>query len=145
MFKVLNDIQLTKNFKLSEFECHDGTHEVMLDGELLSKLQRLREVIGKPMTIAAAYRNPKHNAAVGGSPNSQHMYGKAVDVKVSGVDPLDVARKAHSVGFNGIGVYRHNGQLFTHLDVRAKPSFWHDNPRTKNLTAVSELSKIPSK
>jgi len=144
MFKVLNDVQLSKNFRLSEFECHDGNHEVMLSGKLVEKLQQLRDAIGKPITIAAGYRNKTHNAAVGGSPNSRHLLGEAVDIKIANMRPLAVAKIAKNIGFTGVGVYVNNGQYFTHLDVRPTPSYWHDNPRTKTLTAVSDLNKVPS-
>jgi len=143
MYKVLNDIQISKNFKLSEFECHDGSHEVQLNGKLVEKLQELRDAIGKSITIAAGYRNKTHNATVGGSPNSRHLVGDAADIKISNMPPKSVATVAENLGFTGIGVYTNNGQYFVHLDVRPTPSYWHDNPRTKTLTAVSDIKQIP--
>jgi len=142
MFKVLNDIQLTRHFKLSEFECHDGQHEVILDGELVERLEALRVMLGVPVTVAAGYRNPVHNANVGGSPNSRHMKGEAADIKVNGVSPLMVARIAEKVGFRGIGVYRHNRQMFTHVDVRPVKSYWCDLMGTHDLKSVKSLEEI---
>ena len=143
MFKMLNDLQLTPNFRLSEFECHDGSHEVMIHNKLPGMLQALRVAINRGITIAAAYRNPKHNKEVGGSPNSRHMLGEAADIKVTGMHPLDVALMAEKIGFTGIGVYTHNGQYFVHLDVRPVRSYWCDLPGTKNLRAVKSLKEIP--
>ena len=142
MFKVLADIQLSKNFKLSEFRCNDGNNEVMIAPGLVEKLQALRDVLGKGIRIAAGYRSPTHNKKVGGSPNSRHLTGQAVDIKVTGVHPLDVAKAAEKIGFTGIGVYRYNGQMFTHLDVRPTKSYWCDLPNSKNLKAVKTLAEI---
>lgn len=142
MFNVLNDVQLSKNFKLSEFECHDGSHEVMLDIRLVEALQRLRVMIGVPIHIAAGYRNPKHNAAVGGSLNSKHMKGEAADIKVTTLTPKMVGLSAQKCGFTGIGVYRFNGQMFNHLDVRESKSYWMDIKGSHNLKAVKTLEEI---
>ena len=142
MIKVLNDVQLTRHFKLSEFECHDGNHEVMLDMRLVEVLQRLREMLGVPVTVAAGYRNPVHNAAVGGSPNSRHMKGEAADIKVVGMSPKEVGMAAVKCGFAGIGVYRYNGQRFTHVDVRPVKSYWCDLNGTHDLKSVKSLEEI---
>jgi hypothetical protein len=37
--------------------------------------------IGSVHTINSAYRNPAHNAAVGGAPASRHLFGDAVDLQ----------------------------------------------------------------
>ena len=36
-------------------------------------------MLGKPITISSGYRSPKLNKAVGGSTNSKHVTGQAVD------------------------------------------------------------------
>jgi hypothetical protein len=43
-------------------------------------LDPLREAYGKPIHVNSGYRCPKHNAAVGGVKNSQHMLGQACDI-----------------------------------------------------------------
>ena len=116
--KVINDIQLTENFKLSEFEC-DG--KVMLDMSLVCELQKLRDIIKKPMTITSGYRTPeKNNSLKNSSPNSKHLYGIAADIKVKGMKPEEVYFIAKHLQFNGIGLY--DGHI--HLDVREKKGFW---------------------
>jgi uncharacterized protein YcbK (DUF882 family) len=142
MYKVLSDIQLTKNFKLSEFECHDGQHEVLIDPKLIVLIQQLRDALGVSITIAAAYRNEAHNKKVGGAPRSQHLLGKAVDIKVKGVTPKQVAMAGEKVGFKGIGVYTHGGDYFTHLDVRDVASYWHDK-EGGDLVSIKSLKSIP--
>lgn len=142
MYNVLNDIQMTRNFALSEFECHDGSHEVMLDMQLVLKLQNLRDALEQSITVAAGYRNPTHNAAIGGTSDSLHLEGKAADIKVRGRAPKAVAVIAENLGFKGIGVYTHNGNSFVHLDVRATKKVWHDQPG-KILVAVKSVKGIP--
>ena len=143
IYKVLSDIQVSPNFHLSEFECHDGNHEVLINPKLLVLLQQLRDALQKPITIAAAYRNKVHNAAVGGSPTSLHMLGEAVDIKVLGMSPKSVATIALNIGFNGIGVYTHNGDRFTHIDVRPVKSIWMDQPGKGIIHKVASLKEIP--
>ena len=82
---------LTKNFQLSEFNCKDGSTIPLelLDNvqELAEQLQILRDFIGKPIHINSAYRSPAHNRKVGGARSSQHLLGKAADIRVdSGVN-----------------------------------------------------------
>lgn len=48
--------------------------------KLLSALNKLREVWGKPMIISSGYRDPSHNARVGGAKKSNHMLCLAADV-----------------------------------------------------------------
>lgn len=41
--------------------------------------QPTREILGKPILITSGYRSPVLNAKIGGSPNSAHKYGYAID------------------------------------------------------------------
>lgn len=43
-------------------------------------LDPLREFLELPIIINSGYRSPALNRAVGGSKNSQHMYGQAADI-----------------------------------------------------------------
>lgn len=117
MYKVLEDIQLSRNFKLSEFVCNDGSNEVKVDGELVERLQQLRNNLGKPIYITSAYRNESYNKKVGGVSNSQHLLGKAVDIIVKDMATHELGRQAKIVGFKGVGIYKD----FVHIDVREGP------------------------
>jgi len=141
MYTILNDFNLAKNFKLSEFVCHDGSGKVIIVPALVEKLQALRDKLGKPITVVSAYRTEEYNKKCGGAPASQHLYGKAADIKVSGVTPLQVALLAESVGFNGIGVYTHDGNYFTHVDVRPTKSYWKDAAGHK-LISIKSLKEV---
>ena len=116
----MNNILVSPNFKLKEFECRDGSHQVVLHSELLEKLQALRSALGRPVIINSGYRNPEHNKRVGGSPTSLHMQGMAADIRVPGMSPQELAKAAREVGFRGIGNYT----TFLHVDIRQDKKEW---------------------
>lgn len=115
------NIRLSSNFKVKEFACQDGSDPIFIDSELVSVLQKIRNHFGKAVTITSAYRTPNHNKNVGGTTYSQHLYGKAADIKVQGIAPKDVAKYAETLlDEGGIGIYN----TFTHIDVRSTKSRW---------------------
>jgi len=122
--------QLTKNFSLSEFQSKDGSpmpHEVYLNVlELAKNLQIIRDYIGLPMIVNSGYRSPQHNKAVGGSPASQHLLGKAADIRVVGMS----SEQLHEIivtlidegiiSQGGVGLYN----TFVHYDIRKTVARW---------------------
>ncbi len=115
--------QLTKNFKVREFACSDGTDVIFISHDLVVVLQKIRDHFGKPVIINSAYRTPAKNKQVGGATYSQHLYGTAADITISGVSPEAVAEFAETLlpKTGGIGIYK----TFTHVDVRAVRSRWN--------------------
>lgn len=114
--------RITKNFKASEFQCKDGSNMVFLDLDLIEKLQALRDYFGKPVKIYSGYRTAAYNSKVGGANNSQHLHGRAADVQIEGVPPIEVCRAMERLGFSGIGFYK----AFSHGDVRpGAKAFWN--------------------
>jgi len=124
MYNVPENMKLSKNFKLSEFACKDGSIVVLVDYELVEKLQQLRNKVNKPVVITSGYRSVAYNKKCGGIPTSNHLLGKAADIKISRMTPLEVAKLADTLGFLGIGVY----PTFTHVDVQGstnkKKIYW---------------------
>lgn len=113
--------RLSANFKVKEFACQDGSDPIFIDSDLISVLQKIRNHFGKAVTITSAYRTPTHNKSCGGTTYSQHLYGKAADIKIKGVTPKDVAKYAETLlDSGGIGIYN----TFTHVDVRSTKSRW---------------------
>jgi len=118
----MNNIAISNNFKLYEFQCKDGSQLVKIDEKLLVLLQRFRDKIGKPIIIHSGYRSVEYNKKVGGSPTSQHLLGTACDFSVYGMTPKQLAVVAEQVGFDGIGTYK----TFIHCDVRGVKARWSE-------------------
>lgn len=114
--------KLSKNFKVREFACCDGSDPIFVAPALVDVLQDIRDYFGKAVNINSAYRTPTHNKKVGGETHSQHLYGVAADIVVSGVTPKQVAAYAEKLLPNkgGIGIY----SSFVHVDVRETKSRW---------------------
>lgn len=81
----------------------------------LFKLNQARQIAGAPFVITSAYRCEEHNRKVGGTPNSAHLRGYAVDIKIQNSSVAMKMLKAFlAAGFNRIGYNsRHN---FFHID-----------------------------
>lgn len=114
---------ISKNFRVREFRCQDGSDVVFIESDLVDILQKIRDHFGKAVTITSAFRTASHNKKVGGAKYSQHLYGKAADIKVSGVAASVVADFAETLmpSTGGIGRY----STFTHVDVRKVKSRWN--------------------
>jgi uncharacterized protein YcbK (DUF882 family) len=129
--------QLTKNFHINEFRCHDGTEvpAELYDNvlELAKNLQALRDRIGKPIKIISGYRHLGYNKKIGGARKSQHIEAKAADIKVKGIGPAKLARHIEEAIADGDmkkgGVGRY--PTFTHYDIRGKNARW-GGTRRKN-------------
>ena len=129
MITLLNDIQLTNNFWLSEFACDD---QVDIDIKLVKELQKLRDFIGKPIKVTSGYRTPERNKRIGGSSKSKHMEGIAADICVEGMSIEELYYIANHFAFNGIGVYNYH----LHVDVREKKAFWDERTVKTDLNNV---------
>ena len=121
--------RLAPDFKVREFRCKDGTDTVMVDETLTVVLQCIREHFGKPVTITSGYRTAAHNAAVGGAKSSQHLLGRAADIRVQGVSVEAVAAYAESLmpDWGGVGRYPVKAGRTTgwvHVDTRADKARW---------------------
>jgi hypothetical protein len=61
--------------------------------------QVFSKIIGSPVQISSAKRSPEHNAAVGGSPTSEHLQGTAWDIVVPGGRNAAAIQKLVAAGF----------------------------------------------
>lgn len=57
---------------------------------LAALLEQVRSEIGKPIIVTSGYRSPAVNAGIGGSKQSQHMFGCAADIRALGMSPDDL-------------------------------------------------------
>lgn len=129
-YKRSEKLQLAKNFKLDEFKCKCGKCDpILVDEALVTWLQKIRDHFGKSVNINSAYRCAKHNAdpKVGGSKSSHHLKGKAADIRVEGVVPLEVAKYAESIGIQRIGLY----DTFVHIGSDPTKKFWKGHDKVK--------------
>ena len=105
------------------FFCPCCGHSIV-DIVLLNKLDKLRELFGKPIYVNSGFRCKEHNFNVGGSPNSEHMDGKGADIKCeSSRDRFRLIDFAFEVGFRRIGI----GRSFIHVGSckkRAQDVIW---------------------
>lgn len=114
-FKKGENVQLSKNIHLSEWECKcSRCTTTLVDMAHVANVQKLRDLIGEPIRFTCAYRCPEHNREVGGVPNSEHLRGVACDCYAIGLSSTQLAAKAEKIGFGGIGLYLSKG--FVHLD-----------------------------
>jgi len=110
------------HFRFVEFKSK-GNGWIKLSRELVLGLEEYRDLVGGPVRIDSGYRDPAHNKAVGGKPNSQHLYGNAADLDpVKPVPPVKRLKR-----FSGIGYQGATG-LVRHVDVR------HVGPNTTGGT-----------
>lgn len=110
----LNDFQVSENFNLREFQC-PCCHVVMLHGRLLAALQRLRDMLSRPLIITSGYRCAAHNKAVGGVKNSLHMRGLAADIAADRAMADRLRTLAYDAGFSRIILYP--ARSFAHLEI----------------------------
>ncbi len=84
-------LRLTPNFQVREFACQDGSDPVLIHEQIPWICQAVRNYFDMPFTPNSAYRTITHNEKVGGAAGSNHIYGRAVDIPVSGkVSPQEV-------------------------------------------------------
>lgn len=104
---------LTENFSKFEFQCRCGCGLNSMDMHFMSKLQFMRERLGKAITPTSGIRCLKHNKIVGGAITSAHLDGEAADLEAIGSRArYELIDAAISEGFTRIGI----GKTFIHMD-----------------------------
>jgi uncharacterized protein YcbK (DUF882 family) len=124
-------MKLTKNFSKSEFDCSCNCEmpKKVLDNVkiLAEQLQIIRTISEQPIQINSAYRCPKHNKAIGGVKNSQHVLGKAADIVIkdyTAEETFYLISELINDGDmlqGGLGSYN----SFTHYDIRKTKARWN--------------------
>ena len=126
---------MTKNFKIKEFECKGNLkgceckmpEEVYNNiKELAENLQIIRDELGEPIKINSGWRCENYNRKINGVKRSQHLKGKAADIRVKNLTPDEVATAIDKLQEGGFikdgGLGRYNS--FTHYDIRGKKARW---------------------
>lgn len=121
-----NGFRCSTNFTFMEFmtkgsRVASGQNPVLwAERNLVILAQAIRESKG-PFTPISAYRDPAHNARVGGATNSTHMRGLAIDVPSSLLKLTEA--QARQLGAHGVGIVRATGWV-AHVDVRGYSARW---------------------
>lgn len=114
---------LTKHFNRAEFRCKCSQCGFdTVDVDTLALLEECREHFQAQLKINSGCRCAAYNTAVGGTKNSQHVYGRAVDIVVKGRSPEEVAAFIETLipHSGGIGIYSN----FVHVDTRTGKARW---------------------
>jgi uncharacterized protein YcbK (DUF882 family) len=95
-----------------------------IDPKLLDYLVDLAEDLGVPpsFSVISGYRSPHsnehlHEVSSGVSQHSLHMQGRAIDVRMTGVDCAVLAARARDLMRGGVGYY--GASDFVHMDTGA--------------------------
>lgn len=109
------------NHFLSDFRTGDI---VRIDPALLDLIWDVRESLDGDATyqVISAYRSPKTNDMLrsrssnsGVAKNSQHTHGRAIDVRLEGVDTKVLRDRALAMKRGGVGYYQASN--FVHMDT----------------------------
>jgi uncharacterized protein YcbK (DUF882 family) len=99
-----------------------------LDPQLMDILWQLQQVTGKTDTweVISAYRSPKTNEVLrsksrGVAKNSQHHLGKAIDVRLRGLELEELHTSARNLKLGGVGYYAKSN--FVHVDT-GRVRYW---------------------
>jgi uncharacterized protein YcbK (DUF882 family) len=120
------------NRVLRDHRMDEATH---MDPELFDLLHAVARQFHSDefFHVISAYRTPETNRAKvlqsrRVAKNSQHMEGRACDLKLPGIQADGIARAAISMGVGGVGLYRRDG--FVHLDT-GEPRTWGAVPGSR--------------
>jgi uncharacterized protein YcbK (DUF882 family) len=99
---------------------NDQRHEI--DPKLLDYLTTVAASLGREpkFSVISGYRSPQTNEALhekssGVSQHSLHMQGRAIDVRMNGLDCAQLADRAIELKLGGVGYYRASD--FVHMDT----------------------------
>jgi uncharacterized protein YcbK (DUF882 family) len=107
------------NYLLRDYHT-DDIHPI--DPALLDQLFDLKQALGvnKPFHIVSGYRSPFTNAQLrkhshGVAEHSLHMQGRAIDIRLEGIQTKTIRNAALSMAQGGVGYYPQSN--FVHLDT----------------------------
>lgn len=114
--------KLSKNFNSDEFDCRCKSKDcktTLIDTDLVSSLESLREEVDGPIEIISGYRCAAKNQRIGGKRGSYHLIGKAADIAAPSVTIAELHKMILNY-FDGTGT----GKTKTHVDVRGYKASW---------------------
>jgi hypothetical protein len=130
-------IRLSANFTVGDFWANPALAEILLDVNLAWSFEAFYKHFGTKPRLRNRYNGvsttryePVTNAGYrlstdGGAKNSQHKYGRGIDIEIPGVPAVELAQFAETLPeIGGIGLYCRAGQLDrqTHIHIDTRPS-----------------------
>jgi len=104
---------MTEHFPDYELECNCGCGLMNMQETTMQKVERARVIAGIPFGVNSASRCLIRNEAEGGTDESSHLDGWALDIAVTSSRARFIILKAlMTVGFTRIGI----GKNFIHVD-----------------------------
>lgn len=116
----------SRHLSWKEIACNDGTpypQRFINDGRVFKLAQAFEDIRflcgGNPIIVLSAYRTPTWNRKVGGAPNSQHVQGRALDLRPPKNLTIQefynlIRANCYDFGISGLGHY----ETFVHIDIR---------------------------
>jgi zinc D-Ala-D-Ala carboxypeptidase len=121
--------RLSPNFTEAELNVVGADRRIKANASFLCRelLEPIRARYGLPLCVTSGYRDPEHNAQVGGKSRSFHLYEFdhcAADFKVVGVpvkDTFDWLRLESGLPFDKVILEHHDGEArVIHIQAVAK-------------------------
>lgn len=111
----------TQNF--GTWTANSGVDTFCLVPKLRLAIWSIETFFGRKVVVSSGFRDPEHNADVGGKEASFHMRCMAADLFIPGVDKRRIIAYAYRNSLvGGLGCYP--GRTFVHIDVRDRPHGW---------------------
>ncbi|MEM9764634.1 MAG: D-Ala-D-Ala carboxypeptidase family metallohydrolase [Pseudomonadota bacterium] len=104
-----------------------GNGAVKVQRRMVIALDRVRSALGRPIYNLSGYRDPIHNARVGGARRSRHLVGDAVDIDLRPYDTWTryvLAWHLIDNGFTSFGTYGDRPHML-HADMGPRAAVWH--------------------
>lgn len=127
-------MRLSPHLTLGELACKDGTSYPPRWIEsrarpLAAAFERVRTLCGdRPIVVLSAYRTEAHNRLVRGARHSQHVQGRALDLRPpNGLSVEDLHNRVMAAAvetgsqIRGVGRY----PTFVHMDIRPSLTLVH--------------------
>jgi hypothetical protein len=96
---------------------NDATYNIKPSGASQQALQKASEL---GLALTSGWRSKEHNASVGGSPNSFHLYGQAYDFSGDKAKMREFAAWAKKTGLFAEVIYESKGH-YDHVHVAWRP------------------------
>lgn len=134
--------RLSKNFSVYEYaRSGNRTFDIArIDPRHVACLQSIRDFVGKPVMINSGYRSFKYNKELyrrmhKKSTNSQHISGRATDIKIGGMTGLEIAQAAIDACGSDIAIGL--GTEYAHIDARGHFAVWkYDGVSNRQIAKV---------